>query len=224
MPLTCNQVFCGVSEPLQSVTARHSASQVVLVEKPYPYVKGWKFSGWRGACKGKERECVIDVARIHANASGERNVKVGAAFVAVGPGLTRARPIPLGTTAPIPYTHHRLELRVNSGLQQVQLSPAPPAGSEYVAANITLTNNTSGFYTTDMGWQVKGRHNGTYTPGCPSGGPQPELPIARSDRLAGGQSATGYVCWTIDTNDARTLELFFGGGHVSDGTTWFALH
>jgi hypothetical protein len=228
-PLTCNWVLCRVSEPLHSVlTAR---GRVVLVERPYPYTKGWKFSGWRGACKGKERKCVIDVARTHANARGEHNIHVGAVFVAVGPGLTRAHPVPLGTTAPI-RNYHGVEVRVNSGLQQVQLSPAPPAGSEYVAANVTLTNNRSGSIQTynGLGWSVKGRHNRRYLPGppgfdeCPSGGPQPQLPIGSSDRLSSGQSATGYVCWTIDTNDAGTLELFFGGGEVADNTTWFALH
>ena len=113
---------------------------------------------------------MIDVARIHANAGGERNIHVGAVFVAVGPGLPRAHPIPLGATAPIAHTHHRFELRVNSGLQEVQLSPASPAGSEYVAANVTLTNNASGSFPTydGLGWQVKGRHNRTYSPGPPA--------------------------------------------------------
>ena len=40
-----------------------------------------------------------------------------------------------------------------------------------------------------------------------------------------GQSTSGYICWTIASNDGAGLELYFGSGTLDyPGTTWFALH
>ena len=48
---------------------------------------------------------------------------------------------------------------------------------------------------------------------------------AVTDPLASGQSTTGHVCWTIATDDAANLEMFFGSGNLDfPGSTWFALH
>lgn len=228
VPLTCSDPFCAVDG------LRLRRARIVLLEKSYPYRKGWKFAGWWGACKGKKPKCVIKVARIHPNSSGRGNVHVGAKFVPVAAGLTRAHPIPLGTAASIADTRGDFRLRVNSVLENVQLSPSPPAGSEYFAANVTLSNVTSGpLHAGGLGWQASGSHHTTYTPGnnttyfpggCPSGGPQPQLQLT-DYILDAGQSATGYVCWTIAANDASTLQLYFGSGTLyAGGTTWSALH
>jgi len=220
-PLTCSSAFC-TAQGLPLHRAR-----VVLVEKPYPYYKGWRFAGWSGACRGKQSKCVIKVAHIRPNSHGERNVQVGATFIPVALGLTRGHPIPLGTAARIRDARF-FQLRVNSVLQDLQLSPSPPAGDEYFAANVTLTNMAGGArHTGGLGWQTTGSQQATYIPGfdgCPGLGPQPQLQLTYDTVLQPGQSTSGYVCWKIARNDARTLELFFGSGHRSDGTTWFALH
>jgi hypothetical protein len=57
---------------------------------------------------------------------------------------------------------------------------------------------------------------------CPSA-PQPQP--ALDSPVYKEQSETGYVCWTITTNDAGTLDLYYGtGGPHPGGTIWFALH
>lgn len=117
-PFKCLSVFCSTRDRL-----RLHRSPVVLVETPY---KGWKFTGWWGACKSKAPKCVINVAHIHPNADGQRNIHLGARYIPVAAGFTRGHPIPLGTTASIGDS---LRLRVNSVVQNVPLSPAPPAGA-----------------------------------------------------------------------------------------------
>ena len=222
-PLTCADPICVLRR------AQLPRARIVLVEKSYPYHTGWKFAGWRGACKGRQPKCVIKVAHIHPNASGRRNIRVGATFIPVAAGLTRAHPIPLGATGRI-LQSHGMRLRVNSAMQDVQLSPSPPADHEYFAANVTLTNGLPpGTGTRSAGewpWEVVGSHDTIYalsSDGCPPSGPQPQLDL--NNRLHPGESATGYVCWTIATNDASTLELYFGSRTLYDGgTSWFALH
>jgi hypothetical protein len=217
-PFKCRGVFCTTHDSLQL-----HRSPVVLGETPY---KGWKFTGWWGPCKSTEPKCVINLAHIHPNASGQRNIHVGARYIPVAAGFTRGHPIPLGTAASIGDS---LRVRVNSVVQNVQLSPAPPAGAEYFAANVTLTygEGVSPYATGGSlgGWPVIGSHNRTCTIGpgeCPSV-PQPQLDL--NNPIYEGQSATGYVCWTIATNDASTLELYYGsGGPSAGGTIWFALH
>lgn len=214
----CRGVFCTTHDSL-----RLHRSPVVLVETPY---KGWKFTGWWGACKNKKRKCVINLAHVHPNADGKLNIHVGAKYIPVAAGFTRAHPIPLGTTGRLGSS---LRLRINSVLQNVQLSPTPPPGTEYLAANVTLSygQGSSPYATGDSAlgdWPVIGRHR-TYTLGpdsCPSV-PPPQL--ALDSPIYRGQSETGYVCWTISTNAASTLELYYGAGGPHPGRTiWFALH
>ena len=219
-PWKCQGVFCTSKDRL-----RLRRSPVVLVETPY---KGWKFTGWWGACKGTKPKCVINLAQIQPNADGRRNIHVGARYIPVAAGFTRGHPISLGTTAGIGRS---LRLRVNSVLQTVGVEPCPqPRTCEYFAANVTLTygNGTSPYATghSALGdWPVIGSHNRTYTFGpdsCPSV-PQPQL--ALDSPIYRGQSETGYVCWSIFTDDAGTLELYSGtGGPHPGGTIWFALH
>jgi hypothetical protein len=197
--------------------------RAVIVEKPY---QGWKFVGWRGACEHKRPRCVAHVARGRPNAFGVRQVHVGATFVPVAPGLTRGHPIPLGTTADV--TTNGWRVRVNSATANVQLSPDAPSGAEYFDANVTIGYFGGGSATPeqDLAWKVTGSHETVYNIGsdpCPYPGPQPALGMY--DPVYSGQSVTGYVCWQIATNDAGSLELYFGSGSFDyPGTTWFALH
>jgi hypothetical protein len=106
--------------------------------------------------------------------------------------------------------------------------PAPPAGGDYFAANVTIGyfGGASSTPENSLTWQAIGSHRTTYNPGsnpCPYPGPQP--PLDMYDPVASGQSVTGYVCWQIAANDAGSLELYFGSGSLNyPGTTWFALH
>jgi Divergent InlB B-repeat domain len=195
--------------------------RVTLTEKPYA---GWKFSGWHGACKGKRPKCTINAARVRPNVYGERDMHVGATFVPVAQGITHDNPIRLGTTASV---GQGWRMRVNSVMPNAQLLPAPPAGADYFAANVTIgyfggASSTPENYLT---WQSIGSHHTPYNPGsspCPNQGPQPTLDTF--DPLLSGQSRSGYVCWQIATNDATSLELYIGSGSLNyPGTTWFAL-
>jgi hypothetical protein len=217
-PWTCQGVFCTAKDSL-----RLHASPVVLVETPY---KGWRFIGWWGACKGRAPKCLINLAHIRPRADGQLNVHIGARYIPVAAGFTRGHPIPLGTRASVGRS---LRVRVNS-VQNLSLVPPPPAGTEYRAANITLSygQGSSPYATGDSAlgdWPVIGSHNRTYTldtDACPSV-PQPQL--ALNSPIYRGQSETGYVCWTIATNDANTLDLYYGTGGPHPGRTiWFALH
>jgi hypothetical protein len=197
---------------------------VVLTEKPYT---GWKFTGWRGACKSKRARCVLDASHARTDSLGDHSVHVRATFIPVAPGLTRANPIPLGTPATI---WDGLVVRVNSANANVQLGTSPPAGAEYFDANLTVTNPSGRSRPTWWyGFTAEGSHNLPYGSadngnGCSDPGPQP--PLDTSDPLYAGQATTGYVCWTIEASDANSLESYFGFGTL-DGpprTTWFALH
>jgi hypothetical protein len=212
----CSEASC----PGQAKTL--SSRHVVLVEKPY---KGWKFGGWHGACKNKKPKCVVDAAHIHKNAYGQRNVNVVAKFIPVAPGLSSAKPLPIGTAADV---GENLVVRVNSANANVQLTPPAPAGAEYFDANVTVTYTGGGSqYPNWFGFSAVGSHNAPYSTvsgeGCGYPGPQPPLDV--NDPLYSGQSTTGYICWTIAANDASTLELYFGDRTVDyPGTIWFALH
>lgn len=215
-PFNCQGVFCTNHDSL-----RLHRSPVVLVEKPY---KGWKFTGWWGACEGKQPKCVINLAQGRASAGSRRNIQVGARYVPVAAGFTRGHPIPLGTTASIGRS---LRLRVNS--VQQNFGPFPAPGPEYFAAKVTLSLGQGGSqYATGhsaMGdWPAISSHNNTYTLGpdsCPSV-PQPQLALDRP--IYREQSETGYVCWRIPPTDAG-LELYSGtGGPQAGRTIWFALH
>jgi hypothetical protein len=197
-------------------------SRVVISETPS---EGWKFTHWHGACKGKRPRCTIDVARVRPNAYGERHVHVSATFIPVARGITRDHPIPVRTDANV---GEGWRVRVNSVTPSTQLVPAPPAGEDYFAANVTIgffggASSTPENYLT---WQAIGSHRTPYNPGsnpCPYPGPQP--PLDMYDPVPSGQSVSGYVCWQIAANDASSLELFFGSGSLNyPGTTWFALH
>ena len=193
-----------------------------LVEQSY---EGWQFTRWRGACKSRRPVCVVDIARVRPDANGIRHIHASATFVPVAPGLTRDHPIPLGTEADIGGGWH---VRINSVTPNVQLSRPPPAGAEYFDANATISYFGGGSRTPaqDLGWQVVGNYQAMYSPGsnpCPNPGPQPSLPMYTA--IYSGQSATGYVCWQVATNDASNLELYFGSGSFAfPRTTWFSLH
>jgi hypothetical protein len=187
----------------------------VLVERPY---KGWKFVGWHGACKSTKRKCVLSDTR--------RNVQVGAKFIAVGAGLTRAHPLPIGTSA---LVGDGLVVKVTSANANVQLSPAAAAGDEYYDAYVTVTNTGNGQgESIDYDYAAVGSHHATYqADSCPSQGPRPALDL--SSGLSPGQSTSGYICWQIAASDASTLEFFTGDGTLDGtvgypGTRWFALH
>jgi hypothetical protein len=197
--------------------------QVVLTEKPY---RGWKFTGWRGACQSKKAKCLLDASHVRKDRLGDHSVHVRATFIPVAPGLTRSNPIPLGTSATIA---EGLVVRVNSANANVQLGTPPPAGAEYYDANLTVTNpGTRSKPNWWAGFNAEARNNVTYNnadaSGCSNPGPQP--PLDTSDPLGARESTTGYVCWTIAAGDASNLELFWGLGML-DGpprTTWFDLH
>lgn len=198
--------------------------RVVLTAKPY---KGWKFTGWRRACKTTKKPlCVLDDSHGRKDLFGGHSIWAAARFVPVGVGLTRARSIPLGTAASI---IDGFVVRVNSANANVQLGTPPPAGSEYFDVNLTATNAGDRLSNLSFVWggpHAAGSHtrydadNGA---GCPDPGPQPALDTF--DPFNPDESRTGYVCWTISTSDASSLELFFGSGTLDfPRTTWFALH
>jgi hypothetical protein len=218
-PWKCQGVFYTTHDGL-----RLHRSPVVLVETPY---KGWKFTGWRGACAGKQRKCKVNLASIHPKADGQRSIFVGARYKPVAAGFSRSHPIPLGVTARLGRS---LRLRVNSVQQTAAPSPcAEPQTCEYFAANVTLTygNGTSPYATgSALGdWPVIGSHNRRYSLGsdaCRSV-PQPRLNL--ESPIYRGHSETGYVCWSIEKNDASTLDLYYGTGGPHPGRTiWLGLH
>lgn len=199
------------------------AQHVVLTARPS---EGWSFSRWRGPCKGKKTapKCTIDLRHVHADTFGQRVASVRATFVPVAPGLSRTRPIPIGTAASIGPL---ITVRVNSATPNLQLSPLAPVGSEYFGANVTVTYTGSGSVTPGgLTYVARGSHKTPYGPfanACPAPGPQPALDFGAP--LHSGQSASGYVCWTIGVADESSLELYFGTGTFDfPGTTWFALH
>jgi hypothetical protein len=210
----CSQASCSGFE----ASARRG--RVIVTASPDP---GWRFVQWRGVCTEQRPRCSIDLSRRPANASN--TVRVGAVFIAT-PGLRRTNPIPIGSTA---YIGAGFQLRINSLTPNVQLSPSPPAGGEFVAANVTAT------YV--LGWwsdisllpyylDLIGSQNMVYSPGnCPDGGPPPTLDSATpSGLLYSGQSATGNVCWLIDVSDATTVELRIDPNFTYLGPApWFAL-
>jgi hypothetical protein len=188
---------------------------------------GWRFVYWRGACKGRGSRCTIDRARRSAAGSGIRATTVRAVFIAVAPGLTRSNPIRMGQRA---YIGSGFQLQVNSFAPDVQLSPPPPAGAEYVTASVMAT------YV--FGWwgdisvlpvylDLIGSHNIVYGSGnCPNDGPPPSLgSVTPSGVLYSGQSAIGNVCWKIPSDDTAALELHIHSDF--DPFTpplWFSLH
>jgi hypothetical protein len=214
----CTDASCGAADFLLK------RSRVVLSAKPY---KGWKFTGWRRACKKtKKPTCVLDASHGRKDIFGGRSIRAAATFVPVAVGLTRGRPIPMGTAASI---IDRFVVRVDSANANVQLGTPPPAGTEYFAANLTATNTGSRLSNLSLAWggpHAAGSHARYYNQNdheCPDPGPQP--PLDTYDPFEPGESRTGYLCWTIATNDASSLELFFGSGTLDfPRTTWFALH
>jgi hypothetical protein len=200
--------------------------RVVLIEnEPFQW---FRFAGWQGACKGEKPRCVIDLARVHPNASGKRNTHVRAMFVPEGLGLTRDDPLPIGTTATI---NESASVRVNAVMPDPPVTDPPPAGDRYFAANLTVTYLAAVGTNYEGSYEVIGSSTTPYTippdrNRCPAGGsPTPALPIGIF--LTQGQSETGWLCWTIAANDESSLELLFGGDALL-GTNpipahWFAL-
>ncbi len=214
--LRCTAASC--SAQIYEVTR----SRIVLTAKAY---KGWRFTGWHGACQSKKPTCVINATHAQKDILGERSAHVGAKFVPFAPGLTPGHPLPIGTAANIGAD---LVVKVDSANSIVQLSPAAPAGAEYFDANLTVIYTGEGSQVPNwFGFSVEGSHHATYetvnNDSCPYPGPQPRLDV--TDPLYSYAPITGYVCWTIAANDASTLELYFGDGTLNyPGTIWFALH
>lgn len=210
----CTNASCPAGDGL--LHARH----VVLVASASA---GWKFAGWHGACKRKKPKCTIDAAHAHKSTSGARNIGVSATFVPVAPGLTRARPIPIGTAKSL---GNGFTVRVNSAIPNAQLSPPAPAGAEYFAADLTVRYTGGGQSTARNAgtYSAIGSHTTSYDPfgkACPE---VPEPALAFDAPFYSGQSTSGYICWTIASNDSAGLELYFGSGTLDyPGTTWFAL-
>jgi hypothetical protein len=175
-----------------------NARRIVMIARPY---KGWKFTGWHGACKGTSPKCVLDVRK--------RNARVGATFVAVGPGWTYQHPIRLGTTAGIGGGY---QVRVNSILPNPQLSPAAPPGEAYFAANVTLTYTGPG--EGDVGsiiWLTVAHqgdgfssHSITAAGDPPYAAQQPTLDYHHP--LSPGHSTPGYICWRVGANEATGID------------------
>jgi hypothetical protein len=230
--ISCNATACR-DPSLPPLGSRAKGSRFIVTEKPS---KGWKFGGWvesrvvgghhggaHGICR-RRRKCVI--TRI---GSQTNDVYVTARFIPTAPGLTRGNPIPLGTTASV--DDGQFTVRVNSELFYVQLSPPPTCGCEYFAVNATLTNTSSVEEDPgSIGWGLTPAPpfpaTVTYTQQrnpCPYPGKQPALDL--TNRFSPGESATGYVCWTVTVNDADELVLSFASGIPNwNGSIWFALH
>jgi hypothetical protein len=159
---------------------------------------------------------------VHPDATGYRHARLTATFVPTEPGIARAWPVPFGeagSTDP----EDGFSFQVNSVTERVSLWPAAPGGAEYFVANVTATYVGEG--SSDLlakpSLVLIGRHNDPYRlfqPSCPDDGPAPHLDGFGT--LYSGQSATGNLCWTIATNDASTLLMFFAG---TSYRTWFAL-
>jgi hypothetical protein len=228
--ISCNATDCR-DPSLPPLESKVKGSRLIVTEKPY---ERWKFGGWRESrvvggrhggshriCK-RTRKCVISHIDSHTN-----YVYVTAKFIPTAPGLTRGNPIPLGTTASV--DNGEFTVRVNSVLFYVQLSPRPTCACEYFAVNATLTNTSS--FEEDpgsIGWALTPNPPATvvYTQqqnSCPHPGPQPALDL--TNKFSPGESATGYVCWTVTVNDADNLVLSFVSGMPNwTGSIWFALH
>jgi hypothetical protein len=159
-------------------------------------------------------KCVIHAGR-------RRNIDVGASFVPVAPGLTRANPIPIGTTAKV---GSQFEVRVNSVEPTAEGFDAPPAGEQYFAANVSVTYTGPGYAYADNvngGWNAIASDNQLTDP-CPGpGGPQPAMNFFAP--IYSGQTETAWVCWTIASSEASSLELYFGSLVPYNGTIWFEL-
>jgi hypothetical protein len=214
---SCSNASC---RPVSELLKR---PRVVLVAKPY---KGWKFTGWRRACKATRKpRCVLDASHGRKNIFGGRNVRAAAEFVPVAVGLTHTHPLPLGTAANL---GGGFVVRVDSANANVQLGTPPPAGHEYFDAYLTVTNAGPRLnnLSLDFGFNAVGSHARYHTDdGAGCSGPGPEPPLDAFDPFAPGETRAGYVCWTIAANDASSLELFFGSGTLdAPRTTWFALH
>jgi hypothetical protein len=215
---SCTDSACG------AVNVLLKRPRVVLSAKPY---KGWKFAGWRRACKKtKKPTCVLDASHGRKDIFGGHSIRAAADFVPVAVGLTRAHPIPIGTAADV---IDGFVVRVDSANANVQLGTSPPAGHEYFDASLTVTNTSGRLSNLSLAWggpHARGSHARYDTQdgqGCQNPGPQPALDT--SDPFAPGESRIGYLCWTIAANDASSLELFFGSGTLDfPRTTWFALH
>jgi hypothetical protein len=228
--ISCNATACR-DPSLPPLGSKVKGSRLFVTEKPY---KGWKFGGWvesrvvgghhrgaHGICK-RRRKCVITHIGSHTN-----YVYVTARFIPTAPGLTRGNPIPLGETASV--DNGQFTVRVNSVLFYVQLSPPPtcPAGCEYFAVNATLTNTSSVEEDPgSIGWVVVPNNTSVaYTQQrnpCAKPGAQPALDL--TNRFSPGESATGYVCWTVTVSDADELVLSFASGMPNwAGSIWFAL-
>jgi hypothetical protein len=227
--ISCNATACR-DPSLPPLESNVKGSRLIVTEKPY---EGWKFGGWLesrvvGGRHGRRyricrrtTKCVITHIDSHTN-----YVYVTAKFIPTAPGLTRGNPIPLGKTASV--DNGEFTVRVNSVLLYVQLSPPPTCSCEYFAVNATLTN-TSSFEEEpgSIGWVLTPNPPANaYTQQqnyCPHPGQQPALDL--TNKFSPGESATGYVCWTVAVNDADNLVLSFVSGMPNwTGSIWFALH
>jgi hypothetical protein len=192
------------------------ARRIVMIARPY---KGWKFTGWHGACKDMTPKCV----------ARKRNARVGATFIPVDPGWTSDHPLGIGVTTTIGDGYR---VRVNSVLPNPQLSPAAPSGKAYFAVNVTLAYTGGGegnvgslvwfAVTNDGGGQFGPTHSITAAGDPPYATPEPTLDY--QDPLEPGHSTTGYVCWTVGAGEVSHInELAVQRSAPPFRATWFTL-
>jgi len=198
---------------------------VITAREPYA---GWKFARWVGACSSKSPKCVVNFSRLRPSRIGVRYTWLHAEFIPIGPGITRKNPVPLGKIGTVSGD---FKVTVKSIEPNVQLDPGPPPspGAEYFGAKLSVTYTGGGSKSFSGGAaQVIGSHNSPYSmpdDRCPDEWPWPVTRLDTPTVLYSGQSVTGYLCWQVAKNDAKSLDLYFGSGRLNfPGTIWFALH
>jgi hypothetical protein len=198
---------------------RIHGSRIALIARPY---KGWKFTGWNGACRGASPKCAIHVVP-------KRHVRADASFVPIAPGWRSNNPIRLGTTASIGDGY---QVRVNSVLPNPQLSPSAPPGEAYFAANVTLTYTGPG--EGDAGsilWVTIAHHKdgGISSHSITAAGDPPyaaqQPPLDYHHPLDPGHSTTGYICWRVGASEATSIDelVVSSASGPPFRETWFTL-
>ena len=173
----------------------------------------YKFTGWKGACRGSKPTCVVRV---------QRTTRVSATFVAPG---AKTNPIPFRATADV---GQGFKLRVNSVTPDATdlFGPnfRPPPGAQPYMALITVTYTGGGkgsvAYFRNHLW-AQGSNNVKYDFDNDYCGPWPEPSLQYAGDLFSGQSVTGNVCFMIASNDAASLMFFTETEYQQQ--VWFAL-
>ena len=173
----------------------------------------YKFTGWKGACRGSKPTCVVRV---------QRTTRLSATFVPPG---ARENPVPLGQTADV-GDDFRLRIVSVTPDASAQFGPnfKPPPGAQQFMALITVTYTGGGkgsvLYFRNHLW-AQGSHNVKYDFDNDYCGPWPEPSLQYKGDLFSGQSLTGNVCFMIASNDAASLMFFTEMDYQQ--FVWFAL-